>query len=96
MIEGYTASQPVVSGVMGTENTYITVVYTENAAQPENLPGDVDCNGAVNFSDISVLYLFLIGEGEITEQGMANADFDGNGLVNFGDISVLYLFIIGE
>ena len=59
------------------------------------LLGDADCNGVVNFGDISAIYLYLIIGGAMPEQGILNADFDGNGIVNFGDVSLLYMYIMG-
>ena len=61
-----------------------------------NLIGDVNCDGEVSFLDVSALSLFLTGEGDLTEQGLANADFDGDGTVSFLDITALYLFLSGE
>ena len=77
------------------EDTTIVVVLNEIVVEPEGIPGDVDCNGEVTFADISTLYLFLIGEGTLSEEGFANADVDGNGVVNFADVSVIYTDLIG-
>ena len=71
-----------------TSDLDVTAIYA--------LLGDADCNGEVTFADVSVIYLFLLGNGEISEQGLINADFDQNGAVEFSDISEIYLFIIGE
>ena len=57
------------SGVMGAGSITITVVYSANV-----LLGDVDCNGTVDFADISLLYLFLLGETNVSAQGQLNAD----------------------
>jgi hypothetical protein len=75
---------------MGAGDVTVTVTYASNA-----LLGDVDCNGVVDFADISMLYLLLIGEVDITAQGQLNADMDQDGNVNFGDVSNIYLFVIG-
>lgn len=91
-IEGYTADQPVVSGVMGAGSVTITVIYTKDQTL---LLGDADCNGTVDFADISLLYLYMLGQGELTPQGILNADFDQNGEVNFGDISAIYMHVLG-
>ena len=68
-----------------------------DAAQPdppENVLGDADCSGEVNFADISCMYLCLIGAEDFTQQGALNADFDGDGIVGFGDVSALYMSMI--
>jgi len=46
------------------------------------LPGDIDINGVVNFSDISP-FIAVLSSGIF----QAEADLDGNGVVNFSDIS---------
>lgn len=61
---------------------------------PEGLSGDADCNGMVNFADISCIYLCLIGAQDFSTQGALNADFDGDGTVGFGDISKLYVSML--
>ena len=73
-----------------------TAAPTAEPADPTALLGDVDCNGEVNFGDISALYLYLLGNGNVTEQGIINADFDQSGNVDFGDISSIYLFLMGN
>ena len=91
-IAGYTPDIAVVSGVMGASSVNVTVTYTKDQSI---LLGDADCNGVVDFADISLLYLFMLGQGELTEQGVINSDFDQNGDVNFGDISAIYMFVLG-
>ena len=78
---------------MGAGNVTVTVTYS--AVAPDKLPGDVDCNGVVDFADISLLSLYLSGESEITAQGEINADFDEDGVIGFSDVTQIYLFIIG-
>lgn len=60
-----------------------------------NFYGDADCNGVLNFADISSMYVFMLGSADIGAQGAVNADFNRDGAVSFGDISGLYLYIIG-
>ncbi len=91
-VSGYTPDIAVVSGVMGAGSITVTVTYTKDSSL---LLGDADCNGTVDFADISLLYLYLTGQGSLTEQGILNSDFDQNGSVDFSDISQIYLYIIG-
>lgn len=71
-------------------NMTVTALY-----EPVALPGDVDNNGLVNFSDVSMLYIFLIGSVSLSQQGMINADYDGNGTPDFSDISAIYISLVG-
>jgi len=70
-----------------TTDLDVTAVYA--------LLGDADCNGVVNFADVSLLYQYVIGAAELSEQGMINADIDINNTINFADISMVYQFVIG-
>ncbi len=58
--------------------------------QVSGLTGDMDCNGVVDFDDISPFVLALSGEGnyqtEYPDCNWYNADCDGNGVVDFDDI----------
>lgn len=63
-------------------------------SSPNVLPGDVDADGQLTFTDVSSLYMFLIGVTMLDPAGMANADFDGSGAVDFTDISMLYTYLI--
>ena len=95
VIEGYTADVTVVQGTMGAANVTVTVTYTEDEPITGNLPGDVDCNGHVDFADISMLYLYILGQSDITDQGRINADFDQDGNIAFSDVSAIYMYILG-
>ena len=91
-VNGYSADVAVVEGVMGAGDVTVTVTYTPDFTV---LLGDVDCNGRVDFADISLLYMYILGEATITEQGAINADFDQNGAVEFSDVSAIYMYILG-
>ena len=81
----------------GSDRVYIDeIIYSGDEPAVEILPGDADCNGVVNFGDVSLTSLFLSGDGTLTEQGELNADVDGDGAVTFSDISLLYLLLIGD
>lgn len=57
--------------------------------------GDADCNGVLNFADISSVYVFVLGIAALPPQGEANADFNKDGSVTFSDISEIYMFMLG-
>ncbi|MBQ1893078.1 MAG: hypothetical protein II155_03120 [Clostridia bacterium] len=62
--------------------------------EPQNLLGDVDCNGVVTMADVSLLSMYLNGENpSISEQGMINADANEDGVVDIRDISAIYYII---
>lgn len=88
-IEGYTTDTPVVTGVMGAAGITVNVYYTEVTTGP--LLGDVDCNGVVDMSDVSLLFAYLNGSTtEITAQGMINANANLDGTVSIMDIGAIY------
>ena len=92
-IAGYTPDIPVVSGVMGAINRAVTVTYTPSGTA---LLGDADCNGDVNFADISSIYMYIMGLAQLSAQGAINADYDGDGIVSFNDVSQVYIAMLGS
>ena len=58
---------------------------------PFRIPGDLNCDGVVNFEDINPFVLALIGqaayEATFPDCDWHNADANGDGQVNFGDIN---------
>ena len=93
-VEGYTPGSETVFGTMPAHDLTLTVVYTADEPAAEPLPGDVDCNGVVDMSDVSLLFSYLNGVTvQITEQGMTNADANGDGVVNVMDITAIFNII---
>ena len=80
----------------GSDRVYIDEISYSGSQQPAALLGDADCNGVVNFGDISLLSLFLAGDGSMTEQGLINSDLEGDGSASYSDLSLLYLLLIAE
>ena len=91
-VSGYTPDTAVVSGVMGAGNVTVTVTYHQDVTI---LLGDVDCNGVVDFSDVSLLSMYLAGISDVTPQGLLNADMNQDGSVAFSDVTAIYMFLIG-
>ncbi|MCR5809277.1 MAG: InlB B-repeat-containing protein [Clostridiales bacterium] len=85
VITGYAPDIAEVSGVMGAGGVEITVTYVK-----VNLRGDVDCDGDVDFEDVSAFYAFILNKTTLTVQGLINADMNGDGLANTADISLIY------
>ena len=57
---------------------------------PTGLPGDVNCDGKVSMADLSALSAYMLGKGEISPQGMINADVNGDGNINAMDLPLIY------
>lgn len=66
-------------------------LLTGIAATPHDdpLPGDVDGNGVVNISDITMLI-----QAVMTDMEVNNADMDGNGSINISDITMLIQWLL--
>ena len=91
-IEGYTPDIPVVSGRFERDDAEFTVTYVKD--KPHADYGDVDCNGVVDMSDISMLFSYLNGGSvQLSEQGVLNADANGDGGVNVMDITAIFNII---
>lgn len=62
----------------------ITGIAATTPPDDDPIPGDVDGNGVVNISDVTMLIQAVLNSSEIT-----NGDFDGNGVVNITDVTQL-------
>ncbi|MCR5809515.1 MAG: carbohydrate-binding domain-containing protein [Clostridiales bacterium] len=83
------ASAPVYENM-----TILVVLDAEEQPVQATLPGDVNCDGVVNFDDISVLYAYTVNKSSLTPAGLLNADVNGDGVINTADISELYKLIL--
>ncbi|MBQ1704112.1 MAG: InlB B-repeat-containing protein [Oscillospiraceae bacterium] len=79
--------------------SYVTYSVTRYAVyeqidEPGMLLGDVDGDGIVTMSDVTLLSMYLNGENpQITEPGMANADANEDGTIDIRDITAIYTII---
>ncbi len=95
---GGSATAPTAPAVTGYTFTGWNGAYTNVTAdtsvyavyEASGLLGDVNCDGVVNFSDVSALYMFLANLSELSAQGVVNAEINGDGMVNFSDVAALY------
>ena len=107
-IEGYEYDIDLVAGTMGTENVEVTVTYTLIPVA-EFVWGDADCDGDCDWADVSALALWLSGEGELTAQGIINANvgnsnpfvdpYDMSAIddeTNWSDLTYIALYLSGE
>ncbi len=92
-VEGYTPDQAVVTGTMGAGNVTITVTYTKNA--PAGLLGDVNCDGVVDMKDVTALNAYLVNSGELSAEGLANADVSGDGNIDAYDSTLIAMIALG-
>ena len=69
-------------------------------ATSDTLPGDLNCDGVVNFGDIDPFVLALTDAAAYAtifpECDILNADINGDGSVNFGDIDPFVALLTGE
>lgn len=76
-----------------TSNMTVYAQYQEQAQQ--GMLGDIDLNNELSFSDVSLLYQFVLGGTELSAQAEANSDVDQSGEVAFSDVSTLYQMLVG-
>lgn len=62
----------------------ITGIAATTPPDDDPIPGDVDGNGVVNISDVTMLIQAVLMSSDIT-----NGDIDGNGVVNITDVTML-------
>lgn len=53
------------------------------------LKGDLDGNGVVELTDLTMLSLYLVGDTQLDNAQISNADLTGDGLVNLADLPCL-------
>ncbi|MBR4744357.1 MAG: hypothetical protein IK082_09225 [Oscillospiraceae bacterium] len=69
------------------------VTYTEKDLRTFTMAyvfGDVDLNGVLNLKDVDLLFRFVTGKTELTEQGKRAADVTKDGKTDMRDVTVLY------
>ena len=64
--------------------------YENYVAPPDFIPGDVNGDGLVNISDVTMLVNLLMTEGEMPPA----ADFNGNGSTDISDVTALINYVM--
>lgn len=64
-------------------------------AQYERIMGDINCDGIVDSSDITIAAAFVMNAGSVKRQGIINGDMNGDGILDAADLSALYSYIQG-
>lgn len=74
--------------------------YVRFGTLPLTHPGDLDCDGLVNFADINPFVLVLIDPAGYATQypncPLSNGDVNGDGRVDFNDINPFVALLTGE
>ena len=94
-IEGYAPDITVIEGTMGAANAEYTVTYTALYQPPAGLLGDVNCDGVVDMKDVTALNAYLVNCGEVSEQGLINADVSGSDGVTAYDSTLIAMIALG-
>ena len=63
--------------------------FTASAA----VAGDVNGDGSVTSADVTLLYNYLLGSGDVS--AMVNGDVDGDGTITSGDVTFVYSIMLG-
>lgn len=85
------ASAPVYENM-----TILVVLDADEQPVQATLPGDVNCDGEVNFDDVSMFYSYTLNKVELSAEGLLNADFNGDGTANTADITMIYKYILNQ
>ncbi|MDD6084156.1 MAG: endo-1,4-beta-xylanase [Oscillospiraceae bacterium] len=66
---------------------------SSDSTPTETFYGDIDINGHVDVTDLSMLSLYLIGDQRLEGQALLNADADASGEVNIADLARLRQYL---
>ncbi len=94
-VEGLKVVNPVVSaGTVTVGKTAVTDPTTvPTGTTGAKLLGDVNLDGKIDITDLSVLAIKLVDKKELTGDAKANADVTKDGIVNLQDLATLRQFI---
>ena len=77
-----------------------TVVFEETKSEPEDpkepedvVLGDVNLDGTIDVTDLSVLAISLVDKKELTGTAAKNADVDKDGLIGLTDLATIRQYI---
>lgn len=98
------ASMDIVSETIIDENGYIAVdlnhastylaVITDETQTNEIVCGDIDDNGVIDMSDLTLLSQYLLGDIKLTEKAVKAADVTFDGLVSLSDLSTFKQYVM--
>ena len=93
-IAGYAPDLTVVSGTMGAANAEYVVTYTSLYVPSVTLLGDVNCDNVVDMRDVTALNAYLVNCGNVSEQGLINANVNGGDLDAY-DSTLIAMIALG-
>ena len=96
-LHSYTAPTPTISNLLigAMDFTSIASAYINISSR---IPGDVDCNGYVNDTDVNLLSRYLAEDptAYISPEGLISADVNRNGYVTIDDLSIIAQVLNGS
>lgn len=66
-----------------------------DAMSDDNTYGDIDSNGVIDLTDVSVMMQYINNSTTLIQQQLAACDVDGSGKVDMTDVSVLLQYVNG-
>ncbi len=85
--------------INGVDRTLLSKVIANHEGYKDILPvqpitdyvlyGDVNCDGEITPLDATVLWNYILGNEQLSTQGLKNADVDKNGKVNYVDVELI-------
>ena len=91
---------------LAANTTYYVRAYATNSAGtaygdevsfttlPDGIPGDVNNDGAITLDDVSILLGYVMGNVQLSGQGLLNADVNGDSAITLDDVSVLLMMVM--
>ena len=90
-----------INNITGIQNIYLVFSgpinidwFTFDKGSDTNKIGDVNCDGKVNSTDITVLKRHLLKIAPLTGENLSNADTNGDGNVTSTDLTLLMRYIL--
>ncbi len=76
-----------------TENENLIQIETEEPEEVDYVIGDVNNDGEVDLTDLSLLQIYTMNKKELTEEEVKRCDCQEDGIIDIADIAKLKMFI---
>ncbi len=80
--------------ILAGPNGPITLGYYKHP-EPDVLLGDANLDGVVDSADTTLIYRYVLGSANLTDEQLAAADVNGDGSVNSADTTMVYRYVLG-